>query len=209
MRKVSDLLREERESKNLTLADIEEATKIKKEFIVAIEEGKFHRLPSESYAQGFVKNYAKFLGVPESSAMPLFRREYKSRHPFHIVPEFRKSQHKFNRTFFLSAKTLLVVFVIFIVGIYVFFQYSTLVFPPKLEIVTPQNGQAFSGNVVEVKGKTDPYATVSVNGDETYVTLQGTFKKAVYTFSGENKIEVITKNRFGKESRKVINVRVE
>ncbi len=209
MQKVSDLLKDKREEKNLTLDEISGAIKIKREFLEAIEKGDFSKLPSESHAQGFVKNYAKYLGIPMNQALPLFRREYESKQSFHIIPEFRKTQHKFNRKVFLSAKAVFFIGATLIVGAYIFFQYSSLVFAPELEIIEPRDGQEMAGNVVEVRGKTDPYATVSIEGEETYVTLQGTFRKSVYTFSGENKIEIVAKNRFGKESRKEINIRVK
>jgi cytoskeletal protein RodZ len=209
MKKVSDILRETREERDLTLEDIESATKIKKEYLAAIEDGKFNRLPSESYALGYVKNYAKFLGIQASRAVPLFRREYKTRHTLHIVPEFRKTQHRFNKQLFLSGKALLIGIAVLIISVYVFFQYSSLLFPPKLEITSPKNGQTLSGSVVEVTGKTDPYATVTVEGEETYVTIQGTFRKSVYTFSGENEIEIISKNRFGKETKKTVIVKIK
>ena len=98
---------------------------------------------------------------------------------------------------------------IFLVALYIFFQYSSLIFPPKLKITEPQNGQKISGNVIEVRGKTDPYATVFIGEDEAYVNIAGNFKKSVYMFSGDNKIEVVARNRFGKESRKEINISVK
>ncbi len=208
MRRVSDLLKEKREEKKLTLQKIEEETKIKKEFLELIEEGNFQALPSESYALGFVKNYAKYLELPLSSVVPLFRREYKSKQ-IPIVPEFRKSQNKFNRRFFASPKGVLIIAVFLIVSAYVFFQYSSLIFPPRLEVLTPSNGQIIIGNVVEVKGKTDPYATLYIDGDEVYVNLEGSFRKSVYVFSGDKKLKIVAKNRFGKENKKEINIRVE
>jgi len=60
--------------------------------------------------------------------------------------------------------------------------------------------------VIEVSGKTDPYATVTVEGEEVYVDLSGTFSKSVYAFSGANKIEIIAKNRFGKQKQEEIIV---
>ena len=75
MRRVSDILREEREKKNLSLEYIEKTTKIRVEYLKAIEEGRFHTLPSESYALGFVKNYASFLGLSRARIVALFRRE--------------------------------------------------------------------------------------------------------------------------------------
>ena len=80
---------------------------------------------------------------------------------------------------------------------------------PKLSIEKPRSGQEIAGNVVEVAGKTDPYATVLIDGDEVYVNLSGSFEKSIFAFSGNKKIEVVAKNRFGKESRKEINIRVK
>src|SRR3989344_1216070 len=172
MKKISDILRNAREEKGLSFDDVERATKIKKEFIEAIENGNFSSLPSESYAQGFVKNYAKFLGIAPSSALPLFRREYKEKHAVHIVPNFRRSQHKFNRRIF-SAKGFLIIVTVVLIATYIFFQYSSLIFPPTLTIDTPKSGQTVSTNTVNIEGKTDPYSTVTISGEDVYVDIQG------------------------------------
>ena len=209
MRKVSDMLREAREEQDLKLANVSRETKIKKEFLEEIENGNFERLPSESYALGFVKNYAKFLGLSLTTVVPLFRREYDAQKNISIIPEFRKTQHKFNRKFIFSARGFVVLLVVVIVAVYIFFQYSSLIFAPRLEIIAPRNGLVTGNNVIDVRGKTDPYAAVYIENDEVYVGLDGTFKKSVYEFTGDNKITIVAKNRFGKESRKVINVKVE
>ena len=208
MRKVSDILKQAREEKGLDFDSVAQETKIKEEFLEAIEEGRFQSLPSESYALGFVKNYAKYLGINAASIVPLFRREYKSRY-IPIVPEFRKSQHKFNKKFFLNSRSFLFLASFFIILGYIFFQYNSIIFPPMLSIEKPRAGQEIMGNVVEVAGRTDPYATVLIDGDEAYVTLSGTFKKSIFAFSGLKKIEVVAKNRFGKESRREINIHVK
>lgn len=209
MKKISEILKETRLNKGLNLDEIESVIKIKKEFLAAIEAGKYHSLPSETYAQGFVKNYAKYLGIPASTAVPLFRREYNAKHSIHVVPEFRKTQHKFSKRFFLSAKTLTGMIIVAIVGVYFFFQYSSFFFPPELQVISPKNGQTIDGNIVEISGKTDPYATVTVNESEVYVDIQGSFKKSEYMFSGDNKISIVAKNRYGKETRKEVTVKVE
>ena len=206
MRKISELLSEKRKEKELTLADVEQSTKIRKIYLEAIENGRFKDLPSESYALGFVKNYASFLDIPASVAVPLFRREYELKHAASIVPEFRKSQHKFNKKFFLNSKAILIAGVFLVLGIYVSFQYSSLLFAPKLKIESPKNGATIDGNVVEVSGETDPYATVKIGGEEVYVDLSGEFKKSIYVFSGDNKINIVATNRFGKDSKEELTI---
>lgn len=209
MRRISELLKEEREKKGLILEDVARATRIKKEFLSFIEQGAFHKLPSESYALGYVRNYAQFLGLPEHKIAPLFRREYRGE-KHEVIPHFRKTQHVHERKLFLSSKTLLVTAACIIVVGYIAFQYSSLFFGPQLTVTTPANGQKISGTVVQVKGKTsDPYATVLVEGEEAYVALDGSFQKSIYVFSGEKKITVVAKNRFGKQTEKSVLVKVE
>ncbi len=209
MRKASELLKQTREEGKITIAAVERETKIKKIYLEEIELGQYEKLPSESYALGFVKNYAKFLGIPLTEIVPLFRREYAAKAHVSIIPEFRKKQNSFKKKNFLSGRVILIIAVGVIILGYVLFQYSSLIFAPNVTILSPQNNSTISSNVVDVRGKTDPYATVLVNGEEVYVDLSGTFKKSVYEFSGENKIKIVAKNKFGKENVKIISVNVE
>lgn len=207
MKKVSDLLREKRLELGFTLEDVERATKIKIEFLKALEEGHFHVLPSESYALGFVKNYAKFLDLALPRVTALFRREYKTE-KVQIVPDFTKTQQKFKRRFFSSPKTILIILTVFSIGIYIAFQYSSFFFGPKLEVTSPKEGAVVSGNAVKVSGKTDPYANLFINNDEVSLSISGEFRKSLYLFSGKQKITIVSKNRFGKETKKIIQVSV-
>lgn len=56
-------LRQERERQNLSINDIEEGTSIRSAYIEAIENGEYDKLPGKVYTKGFIKNYAKFLGL--------------------------------------------------------------------------------------------------------------------------------------------------
>lgn len=208
MKKISDLLREEREKKNLTIEEVEKTTKIKKSFLVAIESGEFNLLPSESYALGFVKTYASLLGYPEDKTSALFRRQYDHEKKENTVT-FKNRQSTVGKSFF-NARNVLLSLTLLIIFVYIFFQYGSLLFGPKLEVSVPKDKSIVSGNIVEVKGKTDPYATLTINGDEVYVApFDGSFKKSIYSFTGEQKIELIAKNRFGKSSTKNLSVIVK
>ena len=76
MIRAGEKLREERLKKHLTLEEVSRATKIKESFLLAIEKGEYKKLPPATYAQGFVRNYAGFLGMPEQEILAIFRREY-------------------------------------------------------------------------------------------------------------------------------------
>ncbi len=65
-------LRQERERQNLTIDDIEEGTSIRALYIEAIENGEYDKLPGTVYTKGFIKNYAKFLGLDPDATVKEF-----------------------------------------------------------------------------------------------------------------------------------------
>ena len=63
MGELGNQLRQARESQGLTLAQAEEATRIRHAFLQALEEERFDDLPADVYAKGFIRNYARYLGL--------------------------------------------------------------------------------------------------------------------------------------------------
>jgi cytoskeletal protein RodZ len=62
-------LRREREMRGIKLEEISESTKIGKRNLVALEEERFDQLPGGIFNKGFVRAYAKFLGLDEEQAV--------------------------------------------------------------------------------------------------------------------------------------------
>jgi len=60
---VGHSLKHAREERNMSLDEASRATKIRKEFLLAIEEDRFEVLPGDVFARGFVRSYADFLGL--------------------------------------------------------------------------------------------------------------------------------------------------
>lgn len=60
---IGDGLKKRRQELNLSLKEAENATSIRMGYLQAIEEGEMSKLISPVYAQGFVKQYAAFLGM--------------------------------------------------------------------------------------------------------------------------------------------------
>lgn len=81
---LGEVLRTERERRQLTIHDIEEATSIRALYIEAIEEGNYDKLPGDVYTKGFIKNYALFLNLDADSLVKQFVEE---RTPEPIVEE--------------------------------------------------------------------------------------------------------------------------
>lgn len=63
LKRLGDALRAKRKEMNLSLKEIENATSIRSSYLQAIEEGTVAQYLSGIYAQGFIKQYATFLGI--------------------------------------------------------------------------------------------------------------------------------------------------
>ncbi len=62
-------LQREREMRGIALEEIAEATKIGTRFLRALEEQDFKKLPGGIFNKGFVRSYARYLGIDEDEAV--------------------------------------------------------------------------------------------------------------------------------------------
>lgn len=72
---VGRLLRETREESRQAVSDVSDRLRIRSAFLVAIEEGRYNELPGPTYAVGFVRAYAGFLGLDSAEIVRRFREE--------------------------------------------------------------------------------------------------------------------------------------
>ena len=72
MSELGERLRAAREAKGLTLAQAEQATRIRRTFLEALEEEHFDALPGVVYAKGFIRNYAQFLGLDPQECLAAY-----------------------------------------------------------------------------------------------------------------------------------------
>lgn len=61
------------------LATVSQALKIRKDHLNALEEDKFEALPGRTYAVGFVRSYAEYLGLDVTAAVERFKEEIAGR----------------------------------------------------------------------------------------------------------------------------------
>jgi cytoskeleton protein RodZ len=68
---IGSTLRVVREKKNISLAQVEEITKINRRYLEALENEDYQELPDQVYSIGFLKNYARFLGFQNEEVAEL------------------------------------------------------------------------------------------------------------------------------------------
>lgn len=73
MTSVGTILKKEREKKKLSLSDISEETKIGIKYLKAIEADDYTIFPGETYIVGFIRNYARALGLDPLEIVSLYK----------------------------------------------------------------------------------------------------------------------------------------
>jgi cytoskeletal protein RodZ len=193
-------LKEQRIIKGLTIEEVSRETKIKASYLLAIEKGEYQRLPASTYTQGFVRNYAKYLDLPDREILAIFRREFDEEKTFKILPEgLVREDFPLHRIKLADTAKIIIVLLVILLG-YILFQYRYAIISPPLEISTPAEEAVVLSRTITVSGKTDPNATIYVNNDTASLDNDGNFKKVINVFPGKTTIKVLAINRFGKET---------
>ena len=72
-----ETLRRAREAKNLTMEDIWSQTRLSPRIIQAIEQDAYDQLPSPSYVRGYIRNYARVIGIDGESLVQEYNQVVK------------------------------------------------------------------------------------------------------------------------------------
>lgn len=203
MRTVGQVLKEEREKRFLSLDEVEEATKIRKELLEALEYGQYQKLPPPTFIQGFIKNYGKFLGLNTEKLLAIFRREFsESKNPPRILDSFVNPPN--DKKFRLTPSRVMVSVVLSLVVIffiYLWFEYRFLVGSPFLEIQQPADQLSATSSEIVVSGRTDPEAKVNINDQEISVDQSGKFAQQIKLSDNINTITITAVSKTGKSSQ--------
>jgi cytoskeletal protein RodZ len=72
-------LRRAREHRELTLDEVSAATKVPRSSLEQLESSDLTRLPAEVFVRGFIRSYARVVGLAESEPLSLYDRAVKAR----------------------------------------------------------------------------------------------------------------------------------
>lgn len=198
---LAEFLKWRRQEKNLTLEHLSDLTKIQIYQLEAMEAGKFEKLPPSVYRDGIFKRLSKFLDTDENEIMEAYRNKFESStSSFQINnPPIVKKE-----SYFILTQSKLMIFtggllLLFLSG-YIWYQFNFLTGPPNLAVI-PSEDAITAEDAILVRGKTDNGIDLTINGENTYVDLNGSFEKSVKLAAGLNIIEIQAANNFGKTTK--------
>jgi len=206
MKKIGQIIENARKEKKYSYRELEEITKIKLSFLMAIENGDWQSLPSFPTVLGFVKSISSALDIDEKMTIAVLRRDYPP-NKLNINPKpdiSSKPTWNPKLTFILGIVSVAVV----ILG-YLTFQYIKFNSPPKVDLVSPTEGQVVSGNSVLVFGSTDMDVKITVDNQPVLVDEDGKFSTDIEVSSEATEVVVKAISRSGKETIVVRKITVQ
>lgn len=197
---IGDKLRQLRENSNLSIEEMEELTKLNKDFILAIESSAFHKLPKgKLYKKLFIKRYLKPFDINKEKYLKEI--EGNASIDWTKKPDFlsKKNVPLFAKAFCV---VLLVGSLIGFIGL----QIDQILDPPKLLVNSPTKNFKTNQDKVTIQGKTKKEATISINGKRVSHNKKGVFEKKIKLKQGLNTIVIKAKKEHGKPNTKVRHV---
>ncbi len=178
---IGEILRTERQNHHLSLDQLAQKTRIRQEYLIALEENRFSDLPSATFVKGYIKTYSKIFGFDHEPLLALLRRDYKESAMGTLVPrDFIKPMLKKRQLWTPVTFAMMVLGVIFLsLTSYVGVQWYNIQKPPMLAIQQPKENDFVSAQIT-VKGQTVGDAIVTINTQPVAINPDGTFQGDVY-----------------------------
>ncbi len=178
---IGEILRTSREQHGLSIAELTKLTRIRPEYLEALEENHFERLPAAVFVKGYIKNYSMLFGFDPKPVLALLRRDFKESAVGTLVPrEFMKPVLKKREFWTPITFAVLALSSIFLTLLaYIAIQWYNIQKPPKLLVSEPADDAFVSSHII-VKGRTVSDAVVSVNTQPVSLQTDGTFQTEVF-----------------------------
>ena len=226
--KVGRILERARKDRGLSLDEAERATKIRKRYLVGLEDDDYTVLPDAVYAQGFLKTYANFLGLDGtelSRDLKTRRKPRRERGLSHAPPkkEFERpiiypggvsgtGRQKISRSTIIT----LVVAVLVIVALVGALYYVGLGVrassgdetPASVPVETPANGEPAGGEGSEDDGGRPVSNEASLQTLRVGVSVEGSPAWVRITSDSETVFEEVADPGYSKtfEAQRVVGI---
>lgn len=89
---------------------------------------------------------------------------------------------------------------------YALFQARLLVLGPTFEVVSPENGSRVASSVISIEGIAKNIAWISLNGRQIFTDERGVWSEKLMVPQGASIMTVKTRDRFGREKEKSIQI---
>jgi cytoskeletal protein RodZ len=197
---IGDQLRLARAEKGYSIKQAAAHLKVRPEYLSALEEEDYQKIPGGFYGKIFLKRYVHFLGLDYKSLVKHFIKERRAL--YHDEPDvFSKKVVKkssliiFPKIFRNALVALIIVICLFYIGFYL----KNITAPPVLDIESPPANSVQKDFSAVIKGRTEPESEVYVNGQMILIDKEGKFSQNISLKQGVNIIVISAKKKYSRE----------
>lgn len=200
-KKISELLKEYADSRNMNTAKLAETSGVPERYITALVGGEFASLPPAPYVRGYLFKMAAALEARGEELWQSYKREVspQSSGPLDRMPSNRFVIQS------LSRKWVAIAGVVLILGTYLVFQLPAILGEPSLELAGYSEDKTYNmaSSVLVLRGQVKPGDKVTLNNEAVYANAEGNFEKEILLQKGLNTVELTVSRFLGREKKMV------
>ncbi len=199
---MAEQLRHARQEKKIKLEAAAKKLNISLKYLKALEKGEYAKLPAGVYGKNFLREYALFLGLDYNKLTDAYEQEKNIFAPAEHKDFFSK-QVASGRLFWSIPKIVriaIIAAVILIFFIYLAIRLNIIISAPDLFIYNPPDNLITEKPTVEVVGKTQSEAKITINGQTVLSDAQGNFSQLINLKTGLNQINITAAKKYGRKN---------
>lgn len=194
---LGERLRELRREARLSVAEAAARTRVPVRHLEALEVGRYQQLPGDVYTRNFLRRYAQLLQVSEERVLERYAQERSV-----VKPAERPLPSPLPSTRVIAltavAKRAGIGLVIAAILVYLGLELAKNITPPSLELASPPAASQTSDPTVEVRGRSEPEVTVTVNRQPIPVAQDGSFSQRITLAPGTNTLVITAAKKRGR-----------
>ncbi len=207
---LGDQLRDARVALGMSLADVAKDTRIRRDYLEAIETHTFKEIPYATiYLRNFIKRFAQAVDLDPAKLAESFDRigtdptsDAAPTPKSHKKPSYHLRFPNIPRII----RGLIILSVVAVAIGYLATQVNAMVSPPALAVAEPQNGAVLETATVTVTGNTEQEIRVHINGEEISTSVSGQFSESLTLSPGINTLQVTACSKHGRCTNEVRHV---
>jgi cytoskeletal protein RodZ len=202
------LLKEKRKEQKLELKQVSEITRISVAYLAALEEGNYSIFQSEVYLKGFLKNYAKYLGINTEKALAMYRRENERKQNEATINMVSKVKPKNLAITFTPNRVIagIAILAILLIIVYLGSYVGKVLKKPDLALTSPialtaevEGSYQTDANYIDLSGTVELGSRLYINDQELKLNNFETFTKQFKLELGQNKFVIKAESQFGRD----------
>lgn len=206
---IGSLLRQARKKAGLRLEDVTKKIGIRSEYLLALEEEKFQKIPAGLYAKNYLKLYLKFLKLPvekliKANEKKIALYQYEE-NPFSVKIIRKKQLISFPKIF----RNILIALAIIACALYLAYYFKKMFFAPSIHVYEPKENKVSLEQFINVSGRAETETEIRINNELILKDPNNNFSKKVNLKKGLNQIRISGKKKHSRERVIIRQILVE